>query len=52
MFKREAKTSSTFSDFIREASSREKKKVYLEALNAATKAQVRIIETAKTQAPA
>lgn len=52
MFKREAKTSSTFSDFIREASSKEKKKVYIEALNAATKAQVRVLETARTQAPA
>lgn len=49
MFKRETKTSSTFSDFIRGASSKEKKKIYLEALNSATKAQARIIEAAKTQ---
>ncbi len=50
MFKREAKTSSSFSCFIREASSREKKKVYTEALRAAAKAQVRILDIARTKA--
>ncbi len=46
MFKREAKTSSSFSCFIREASSKEKKKVYNEALATATNIQIRTIASA------
>lgn len=49
MSKREAKT---FSSFIREASSREKKKVYTEALTVATKAQVQIMDSARAKASA
>jgi hypothetical protein len=48
MFKRKVKTSTTFSDFVRSASSRDKKKIYSKALKEATAAQQAIIDSART----
>ncbi len=49
LFKKEPKKDSEFSLFIREASSREKKKVFMDVLEKATEDQKKIMKTATTK---
>lgn len=50
LFGRKPKTDSEFSEFIRGASSREKKKVFLDVLRRATEDQKKILERKVTKA--
>lgn len=48
LFTKESKKDSEFSKFIREASSREKKKVFMDVLEKATEDQRKIMNKAQT----
>lgn len=48
-FKKETRKDSDFSKFIREASSREKKKVFMDVLEKATEDQRKVISLTKTK---
>jgi hypothetical protein len=47
IFKKEVKVTTDFSHFVREASSREKKKVFMEVLSQATEDQKKILNCTK-----